>query len=109
MTINAAPRKIAPKINIALRREIGNKLIFKERNIESTILIIPTNIKIAPNICFLLNTIIIIPINNNIVLAAKLTPPLLDPKNLRGEYTIVYLNIFIIFWKQSTKKIKKIL
>ena len=90
LTTNATPRKIDPKINIALKREIGNKLIFKEKNIESTILVIPSNIKITPNICFLLNTIATIPINNNIVLVTKLTPPLLDPKNLSGEYTIVF-------------------
>ena len=90
LATNATPRKINPKINIALKREIGNKLIFKEKNMESTIIIIPSNIKITHNICFLSNTIVTIPINNSIVLATKLTPPLLVPKNFIGEYTIVF-------------------
>ena len=35
--INALPKKIAPKINIAFMSEIGNKLILKEKNMEITI------------------------------------------------------------------------
>ena len=37
--INALPKKIAPKINIAFMSEIGNKLILKEKNMEITIIL----------------------------------------------------------------------
>lgn len=90
LIINALPKKIAPNINIDLKSEIGNKLILKEKNIEITIVIIPKKIKIGPNRLIFFNTINTIPINNNIVLVAKLTPPLVVPKNLIGEYTIVF-------------------
>ena len=83
--INALPKKIAPKINIAFMSEIGNKLILKEKNMEITILTIPKATDIIPKIVNLRKAKIIIPINNIIELVVKLTPPVVEYIPLNGE------------------------